>query len=577
MPSINTNTNATTMSKSGRITRSKKTTTAAVVSTSDVDMEVTFPVPVKSDKTPAGNSSAKRAAPSAPAPSRIRKRQRTETGLPGDKDHSSPTPGSRVAKAIKGNQLAPSAPRRRGRPRKNPIPSSPRVSTPTPEPEPQQDSENGGESDSDSVEESSPAPCRLFSVAIRRGPKPGTKQVPTPEASSNESSSESSESEREDEEENSNNDAVMGSLHTPPHSQPSKKKAVVLSSPAEGVLITHDLPPPVAKGVVSPLVSSSSSTAVSSPPFTNPGSSPQFLGYPWLKHLSGGVRVDGYKRVIRPENMHSAYKEQFPENYECAVKIEDFSREGCFINLGHPSIDATDVFTKEITEAKAFISDKEGSPLVALMPGMLTKPSSIFKVDKISVAEGRPEGWTKQVCIAPLTTCLDPNIKVINDVYKFKNIVGGPCEKEGLIFQTMRGKPPAAGETNTASSAPTSVTPPSDNPTTRNAKKKDNNLKANLLDFLDTNRSVSTSSGTSYPYAASAEVKIPIYEGRASEGYPFNFTPEDFKTLHKRPTVSEELGVGDYVVVGYTIATFGGGGAFPSMVGFNLQFVILLI
>ncbi len=72
-------------------------------------------------------------------------------------------------------------------------------------------------------------------------------------------------------------------------------------------------------------------------------------------------------------------------------------------------------------------------------------------------------------------------------------------------------------------------------------------------------------------------ISVPIYNGRASEGSAFNFTSEEFKTLHKRATIEEELGVGDYVAVGYTICSFGGDGTYPSYIGFNLQFVITLI
>ncbi|TFK58099.1 hypothetical protein BDN72DRAFT_866217, partial [Pluteus cervinus] len=185
--------------KSKATTKSKTTTVVASATSvdSDVDMEVSFPVPVKAGETPAGEKVAKRAAPSAPAPSRIRKRQRTETGLSGDKEHSSPTPGSHTAKTIKDNLLPVATPPRRGRgrPRKNPLPTTPPPAptvrrgrgrprkNPVVVPPPKShDSEE--QKDSDSEKESSPVPCRqLFTVAIRSGPRPGTRQVATPEPS----------------------------------------------------------------------------------------------------------------------------------------------------------------------------------------------------------------------------------------------------------------------------------------------------------------------------------------------------------------------------------------------------------
>ncbi|TFK57856.1 hypothetical protein BDN72DRAFT_866426, partial [Pluteus cervinus] len=250
----------TTKAKSRANTTSKTATVVAAPTAvdSDVDMEVSFPVPVKAGETPAG---VKRAAPSAPAPSRIRKRQRTETGLSGDKEHSSPTPGSHTAKTVKDNQLPVATPPRRGRgrPRKNPLPATqlpaptvrrgrgrPRKNPVVVQPPKSQDSDK--EKDSDSEEESSPAPCRqLFTVAIRSSPKPGTRQVATPEPSDHSSdSSESEENEEEDEVEmeedietedgeEEGEDVEVGSEEeevapiTPPHRQ-GKKKAVAFSS-----------------------------------------------------------------------------------------------------------------------------------------------------------------------------------------------------------------------------------------------------------------------------------------------------------------------------------------------------------
>ncbi|TFK59734.1 hypothetical protein BDN72DRAFT_905578 [Pluteus cervinus] len=318
----------TTNAKSKTTTKSKAT--AAVVASptvvdSDVDMEVSFPVPVKAGETPAGGNTTKRAAPSAPAPSRM-KRQRTETGLSGDKEHSSPTPGSHTAKTIKDNQLPVATPPRRGRgrPRKNPLPATqlpaptvrrgpgrPRKNPVVVPPPKSQDSED--QKDSDSEEESSPAPRRqLFTVAIRSGPKPGTRQVATPEPSDHGSNSSESEDNEEEEgvemEDGEEEDVEVGSEEedvepiTPPRRQ-GKRKAVAFSSalgsPIETNSTTFDptiqwsepirpasppsppSPPPVghiAKGllpslpVAEPSASkkasspgSSSSTAVSSP------------------------------------------------------------------------------------------------------------------------------------------------------------------------------------------------------------------------------------------------------------------------------------------------------------------------
>ncbi|TFK58430.1 hypothetical protein BDN72DRAFT_865940 [Pluteus cervinus] len=370
---------------------------------------------------------------------------------------------------------------------------------------------------------------------------------------------------------------------------PSNKDDII---PFPGPLISSPTPPPVEEVLrtykahsLMPLTSPESSEAESLTPPDEPTDTAKPFNEP---------RQDGYQIHISNKDMKQVCDETDPENYKGIHKIHTFAQIGNFVNPGN--MDANQCHIPSNKTHIALANNENAA--VALMPGMVIS-SSIICPGPAPSKGGLEAAMNKNICIAPLSSTLQKTVSTLSDIMD-TTALGGPVKPHhGLIFQTLpykkrvedtkgskemnsgavdlRDKLNQAFNHNRPLDTKTSYgTTPNGVPIPPPTPSTSSGPAMQASRFIKTVRATPGPLGMEYPIYQPCQAVIPIYDGRASTGSPFNFSYQDFANLKQGKRYEGglmDLTHEDLVVVGYTINTFG---TAPPNVCFNLQFVILM-
>ncbi|TFK57866.1 hypothetical protein BDN72DRAFT_907384 [Pluteus cervinus] len=225
-----------------------------------------------------------------------------------------------------------------------------------------------------------------------------------------------------------------------------------------------------------------------------------------------------------------------------------------------------DINVLSVDQRGKFISvEDQGIPATGILLGGV---ASCNLVNPVSPPGNQTGVLVKSVSLAPLQADLQDNVNVWACLYGTSSFAGPYDGDTGLWFQTRRVSDTKSLESNISA-------------TVNKGKVKGGFVRKLPAAYNPHGRA---SPNPSLPFDA----KIPIYEGRASQGHPFNFTAEDFTNWSSRPLWKEgkeDLTSDNIVVVGYAINTYGpriqeGSNSSSTssqlMLSLSIQFVIVL-
>ncbi|TFK57838.1 hypothetical protein BDN72DRAFT_866444 [Pluteus cervinus] len=213
-------------------------------------------------------------------------------------------------------------------------------------------------------------------------------------------------------------------------------------------------------------------------------------------------------------------------SYSCIVKARNFTNYGNYANM--PNVDIAR-FSPD-TRHKWITLDNNPQPVVGIIVGGVAACNLITPV----APPGQPGHLVKSIALAPLQVDLQDNVGVWGHVFGVSSFSAPYEPATGLWFQTRRRLP--------------NQTPPLAEPN-RKGKGKGGFVRR-LPQTLNPNQI-----SASLPF----ESKIPIYEGRASQGHAFDFMADDFDNLSSCPHWEggmKELSEDNIVALGYAVNTW---------------------
>ncbi|TFK59314.1 hypothetical protein BDN72DRAFT_905973 [Pluteus cervinus] len=328
-----------------------------------------------------------------------------------------------------------------------------------------------------------------------------------------------------------------------------------ITAPSPHVVALDPVPAPLPTSVAL-IPTNLSSIMTSIPPLVPPaiGSLPthdmepcDVVAYPWFPN---GHASDYYVS-------YSSIALQIPpEDAECIYKGIHFVQDG-------PHVNVATVPPQRLTRTghAIYLRDRPTDLAVGLTFGSVTGCNLI----NAGIMPGSYPAPVRFITIFPLeellpqTTALWGYLLDLNPITR--PVIGG----EGILFQTRRVPRNRAG---TAGPSPSSGSPSSSTP--GSASNSTSLVPASARSrFVRAGRISS-----SYPFVRPFEEPVPIYDGRASTGKPFAFTPEDFQGLTTRTRLTEDLPLDSIVGVGYTMGVWTLNST--ELLSLNVQFVILL-
>ncbi|TFK62844.1 hypothetical protein BDN72DRAFT_862551 [Pluteus cervinus] len=255
------------------------------------------------------------------------------------------------------------------------------------------------------------------------------------------------------------------------------------------------------------------------------------VAYPWFP---GGHASDFYVS-------YSSIAFQIPpEDAECIYKGIHFVQDG-------PHVNVATVPPQRLTRTghAIYLRDRPMDLAVGLTFGSVTGCNLI----NAGTMPGNYPAPVRFITIFPLEELLPQTTALWGHVLGLNPITGPVIGGEGILFQTKRVPRNRVGTAGPSpSSGSTSSLPPS--------------------------YSASVVPAASYPFVRPFEEPVPIYDGRASTGKPFAFTPDDFQSLSTRTRLTEDLPLDSIVAVGYTMGVWTLNSV--ELLSLNIQFVILL-
>ncbi|TFK58383.1 hypothetical protein BDN72DRAFT_906792 [Pluteus cervinus] len=264
---------------------------------------------------------------------------------------------------------------------------------------------------------------------------------------------------------------------------------------------------------------------------------------------------DAYRTCVAYDDLVNNVK---PEDMACIVKARNFTHYGNYANM--PNLDVAR-FSPD-TRHKWITLDNNPQPVIGIIVGGVASCNLMTPV----APPGQPRHLVKSIALALLQVDLQDNVSLWGHLFGVSSFSAPYEPATGLWFQTRRRLP--------------NQTLPSAEPNFKGKGK--GGFVRRLPQSLNPNQI-----SASLPF----ETKIPIYEGRASQGHPFDFTVDDFNNLSSRPYWEggrKELSEDNIVALGYAVNTWAntnnsaGSGSSPpgssthQFVSLNLRFAIVL-
>ncbi|TFK59340.1 hypothetical protein BDN72DRAFT_905943 [Pluteus cervinus] len=277
-----------------------------------------------------------------------------------------------------------------------------------------------------------------------------------------------------------------------------------------------------------------------------------FVGPPFWKKRHEQT-VNGYTLYIGESSLSDLMASN-PEDFQCAMMIKTFTRSGIYVNFGriHPDAVGRPAGDKSFLALTGF-----KQPVVGIMLGLVL--CSYLRTN--GPGPEKTDGscsTVKNLCVCPFSDFLQQSVSVWSSAYANQDPIVGPCTPtNGIVFMTKQKDDPVRKGAQGLSNA---INKSYGRPKSR---------------FITVDPTASTS--MDYPVVQPLEAHIPVYDGRASAGRPFNATDDShWANLRSRAQYTEELKLDDVVLVGHTVNRFGNNPEFPPILNLNIQFAIIL-